>query len=316
MPAVRRFSESRRLASVQPPVIPVIGRWMSETPGTISLGQGVVSYAPPPEVVEAIRRFGTDADDHRYGPIEGLPPLVEALEAEAPRGERHPGPPGEPCSGHGGRQPGLHERRACDLRSGRRSHPAVPYYFNHEMADRDGGREPVSVFRPGRTTSSTWRRSPRPSRRARVRSSPSRRTIRPARSIRESSLRAVNALCRDRGLFHVHDEAYEYFTYGDATPFFAGQHRRCRPAHVVDLFDVESVRDGQLAYRISRDPGVARGCDQQGPGHGADLRAGISQQAALAARAGGPAICDRTAGRARCDPACDVRDPGAEAGAL
>jgi aspartate/methionine/tyrosine aminotransferase len=38
----------------------------------------------------------------------------------------------------------------------------------------------------------------------------------------ESDLRALNALCRDRDVFHIHDEAYEYFTYGGATHFSPG----------------------------------------------------------------------------------------------
>jgi aspartate/methionine/tyrosine aminotransferase len=37
----------------------------------------------------------------------------------------------------------------------------------------------------------------------------------------EADLRAVNALCRDRGIVHISDEAYEYFTYGDAAHFSA-----------------------------------------------------------------------------------------------
>ena len=81
-------SQSRRLAAVQAPVIPIVGRWTAETPGTISLGQGVVSYQPPREAVEAARRFGDQLTDHRYGPVEGLPPLVAALESKLAR-ENH-----------------------------------------------------------------------------------------------------------------------------------------------------------------------------------------------------------------------------------
>ena len=32
-------------------MIPIVGRWTAETPGTISLGQGVVSYEPPPQAI-------------------------------------------------------------------------------------------------------------------------------------------------------------------------------------------------------------------------------------------------------------------------
>src|SRR5690349_8409576 len=79
--AVRSLlQQSRRLAAVQPPVIPIVARWTAETPGAISLGQGIVSYGPPPEVMDAVRAFGGTLADHRYGPVEGLPALVDAIE--------------------------------------------------------------------------------------------------------------------------------------------------------------------------------------------------------------------------------------------
>jgi aspartate/methionine/tyrosine aminotransferase len=38
----------------------------------------------------------------------------------------------------------------------------------------------------------------------------------------ESSLRAVNEICRRHGIYHISDEAYEYFTYGTAKHFSPG----------------------------------------------------------------------------------------------
>jgi aspartate/methionine/tyrosine aminotransferase len=38
----------------------------------------------------------------------------------------------------------------------------------------------------------------------------------------EAALRAVNDLCREFGLYHISDEAYEYFTYGSARHFSPG----------------------------------------------------------------------------------------------
>jgi aspartate/methionine/tyrosine aminotransferase len=38
----------------------------------------------------------------------------------------------------------------------------------------------------------------------------------------EAALRAVNALCREHGIYHISDEAYEYFTYGGAAHFSPG----------------------------------------------------------------------------------------------
>lgn len=40
---------SARIAAVDVPIIPTIAAMVREFPGTISLGQGVVSYGPPPD---------------------------------------------------------------------------------------------------------------------------------------------------------------------------------------------------------------------------------------------------------------------------
>ena len=48
----QRFQESARLTAVQTPVIPIVTQWMAETPGTISLGQGMVAYGPPDAALE------------------------------------------------------------------------------------------------------------------------------------------------------------------------------------------------------------------------------------------------------------------------
>ena len=79
------LSQSNRLAAVQAPVIPIVGRWIAETPGTISLGQGIVSYGPPPEVMQSLGGFGTTLAEHRYGPVEGSAELVGLIEAKLAR---------------------------------------------------------------------------------------------------------------------------------------------------------------------------------------------------------------------------------------
>src|SRR5687767_512911 len=67
---------SARVEAVQAPVIPIVAGWIRETPGTISLGQGVVSYGPPREAIASLAAFGAELNDHRYGPVEGTPALV------------------------------------------------------------------------------------------------------------------------------------------------------------------------------------------------------------------------------------------------
>jgi aspartate/methionine/tyrosine aminotransferase len=78
-------NQSRRIAAVQSPIIPVVSRWIAETPGTVSLGQGVVSYGPPEAAVDALRAFPTAPSDHRYGDVEGEPALLALIEEKLRR---------------------------------------------------------------------------------------------------------------------------------------------------------------------------------------------------------------------------------------
>ena len=71
--------ESQRMRSVQPPVIPHVAHLIRETPGTISLGQGVVHYPPPPQALDALNSFGAAVDEHHYQAAHGLPELQQAL---------------------------------------------------------------------------------------------------------------------------------------------------------------------------------------------------------------------------------------------
>ena len=116
------------------------------------------------------------------------------------------------------------------------------------------GARPVPVADHARLPARRGRHRARDQRRARAPSSPCRRTIRPAPSIRKTSLRAVNALCRERGVFHVHDEAYEYFTYDDVPHFSPGSIDGRVGTHDLALLDVEGVRHGELAHRVHGDP--------------------------------------------------------------
>ena len=258
--------QSRRLEAVQAPVIPIVGRWTAETPGTISLGQGVVSYEPPAEAIAAARRFGGKLTDHRYGPVEGLPELVAAIEAKLAR-ENHivVRPKSRVLVTAGGNQAFMNAVLAI-TDPGDEIVLLVPYYFNHEMAVVMAGAKAVAVP----TTSEYQIDLPAiadaitPRTRAVVTVSPNNPT---GAVYPEADLRAVNALCRDRGIFHIHDEAYEYFTYGDVQPLLAGEPAgRGRP-HDLALLAVEGLRHGELAGRLHGDPGSAARGGQQDSGH-------------------------------------------------
>jgi aspartate/methionine/tyrosine aminotransferase len=64
----------------------------------------------------------------------------------------------------------------------------------------------------------------------------------------EAALRAVNALCRERGLFHIHDEAYEYFTYAPARHFSPGSLPGAA-GHTMSLYSLSKAY-GMASWRI------------------------------------------------------------------
>jgi aspartate/methionine/tyrosine aminotransferase len=239
--------QSQRLAAVQAPVIPIVGTWTAETPGTISLGQGVVSYEPPREAIEAAHRFGGTLTDHRYGPVEGLPALVEAMEAKLAR-ENHitVRPASRLFVTAGGNQAFMNAVLAI-TDPGDEIVLLVPYYFNHEMAVVMAGARAVAV----KTTSDYQLDVPAiegamtPRTRAVVTVSPNNPT---GAVYPEAALRAVNALCRDRGIFHIHDEAYEYFTYGGVGHFSPGSLPGAA-GHTISLFSLSKAY-GMASWRI------------------------------------------------------------------
>ena len=239
--------QSRRLAAVQLPVIPIVGRWIAGTPGTISLGQGVVSYGPPLEAVEAARRFGSALSDHRYGPVEGLPPLVDALEAKLARENGiQVRPDSRVLVTAGGNQAFMNAVLAVTDPGDEIILPA-PYYFNHEMAIVMAGAKAVGVATdtdyqldvPAISAAIT------PRTRAIVTVSPNNPTgvVYPARALSE-----LNALCKARGIFHIHDEAYEYFTYGGARHFSPGSLDRAAD-HTISLYSLSKAY-GMASWRI------------------------------------------------------------------
>lgn len=241
------IGQSSRLAAVQTPVIPIIGRWIAETPGTISLGQGLVSYGPPREVIEALRAFPASDADHRYGPVEGIPELVGTLEQKL-AGENgiRVRPASRLMVTAGGNLAFMNAVLAI-ADPGDEILLPVPYYFNHEMAVVIAGCRPVGVSTTAdyQLDLDAIRRAITPRTRAVVTVSPNNPT---GAVYPEAALRAVNALCRDRGLFHVHDEAYEYFAY-EGTRVFSPGAIDGAAAHTISLYSLSKAY-GMASWRI------------------------------------------------------------------
>jgi aspartate/methionine/tyrosine aminotransferase len=197
--------------------------------------------------MDAVRSFGSALSDHRYGPVEGLPELVAVVEAKL---ARENGIVVRPVSRvlvtAGGNQAFVNAVLAVTDPGDEIILPA-PYYFNHEMAVVIAGAVPVGVAtdREYQLDVGAIAAAITPRTRAIVTVSPNNPTgaVYPADALRE-----VNALCRDRGLFHIHDEAYEYFTYAPARHFSPGSLPDAA-GHTISLYSL-SKGYGMASWRV------------------------------------------------------------------
>src|SRR5687767_6833777 len=207
-PSHQPMRDAARMQAVQSPIIPVVAEWIRSCPGTISLGQGVVSYGPPPSALAKIAEFLKDPENNKYKPVVGLPQLHNAI--------------AEKLAVENGVK--LNEQNALVVTAGGNmgfmnavlalTDPGdevvlqTPYYFNHEMAVTMASCRPVLVatdeeyqLRPNAIAEAITPRT-----RAVVTISPNNPT---GAVYSEAALRDVNRICRERGVYHFHDEAYD-----------------------------------------------------------------------------------------------------------
>ncbi len=209
------------MQAIQSPIIPVVAELIRANPGTVSLGQGVAYYGPPPEALEAVRQFETDPENHKYKLVQGIDPLLEVI-AQKLQEENGIALNDSHCLvvTAGGNLAFMNALMAI-TDPGDQIILQLPYYFNHEMAIGMVNCEAVCVptdehyqLQLDAISNAVTDRT-----RAIVTVSPNN----PAGVVYdESDLRAVNALCREAGIYHISDEAYEYFTYDGATHFSPG----------------------------------------------------------------------------------------------
>jgi aspartate/methionine/tyrosine aminotransferase len=232
---------------VQAPIVPVIGGIIRQVPGTISLGQGVVHYGPPHAALDAVRYALTDASTHEYQDGAGLPALVERL-SEKLRAEN-----------------GIDVARGTQLMVTAGANMAfvhavlaitapgdeiilnVPFYFNHEMAIHMADCTAVRVATDDRYQPrlDALRAAITDRTRAIVTVTPNN----PSGAVfSEDALRAINALCRDRGIYHIADEVYEYFTYGAARHVSSGSFPGAE-GHTIAMYSLSKAY-GFAGWRI------------------------------------------------------------------
>ena len=239
-----------RMDAVQSPIIPVIGAMIRETPGTISLGQGVVHYGPPQAAVDAVRdALGSPESSrllHGYGDGSGYAPLVAAITAKLQAENGIDVGQGSRVMVTAGANMAFMHAVLATTAPGDEVILSVPFYFNHEMAVEMAGcrvvRVPTDERYQLRVEAIEAAITPRT--RAVVTISPNN----PSGAVLSAeSLRAVNTLCAEHGLYHLSDEPYEYFTYGVAHTSpgsFPGA-----AAHTISIFSL-SKAFGFAGWRI------------------------------------------------------------------
>lgn len=242
-----RLHTPLRMEAVQTPIIPTVAQWIRETPGTLSLGQGVVSYCPPPSIFAALQTGFQDPENHKYRAVGGLPDLVQAFRKKLTIENQIHDSPGRVCMVTAGSNMGFMNAILAITDPGDEIILQTPYYFNHEMAVTLASCKPVLV-----STDDDYQLRVRaiedaigPRTRAVVTVSPNNPT---GAVYRPSDLQAVNHLCRKLGIYHIHDEAYEYFTYG-STPHFSPASLPGSEAHTISLFSL-SKGFGFASWRI------------------------------------------------------------------
>jgi aspartate/methionine/tyrosine aminotransferase len=233
--------------AVQSPIIPVIGELIRQHPGTISLGQGIVYYPPPPEAMAFLPKFLEDFSNHQYKAVIGIPPLREAI-AQKLWGFNRIAIDQQNCVVvTAGSNMAFMNAVLAITKPGDEIILQKPYYFNHEMAVTIAGCRPILVatdenyqLQPDAIAQAVTAKT-----RAIVTISPNNPT---GAVYSRAALQAVNQLCGDRGIYHISDEAYEYFTYGGVEHVSPGAFLGSN-AHTISLFSLSKAY-GFAGWRI------------------------------------------------------------------
>ena len=240
------FHESQRLNAVQQPIIPVIAELIHDHPDVISLGQGVVYYAPPQQAVDRIDQYLSDPENHKYGPVKGIPPLKQMIVQKLAQDNRILTDP-ERVIVTAGSNMGFYNAVLAITDPGDEIIIMSPYYFNHEMAITMANCKPVLVEADSKyhLDLDAINASITIHTRAIVTISPNNPT---GAIYSEQDLRLVNELCVSKGLYHISDEAYENFIYDGGRHFSPGCLHDAEP-YTISLFSLSKAY-GFASWRI------------------------------------------------------------------
>ena len=214
----KSFNSSHRMQNVQPPIIPIVADLINKNPGTISLGQGVVYYGPPASALKRARQIDNSLAYHLYSAAEGIPELHEKITHKLKRDNNIELDGQQRVVVTAGSNMAFVNAIMAIADPGDEIILLSPYYFNHEMAITMLNCKPVVVscndnFQPclSALASAITNKT-----RAIVTVSPNN----PSGAVYpEETLREINTLCKNQRIYHISDEAYEYFTFDETEHF-------------------------------------------------------------------------------------------------
>lgn len=212
------MKNSERLDAVQSPIIPLVGELTRKHTGTISFGQGVAFYGPPPQAFRRVQQCLADASINRYGPVEGIPELQQALMHKLKTENNIDINANNTIVVTAGSNMAFNTAILAITDPGDEVILPLPYYFNHEMSLVMEQCQPVLVpsddnfhLKLDKLEAAISKRT-----KAIVTISPNN----PSSAVyTKDELIAVNDLCRNHGIYHISDEAYEDFYYDEHKHF-------------------------------------------------------------------------------------------------
>lgn len=240
-------TNSTRMDAVQSPIIPVIGELIRQSPGTISLGQGVVYYGPPKSAFDRIPEFLADPENHKYKAVQGIPPLLEIIEAKLKADNGIEINSNNCIVVTAGSNMGFMNAILAITSPGDEIIIQSPYYFNHEMAIMMANCRPVVV-----PTDANYQLQVNAIGQAITNKTRGIVTISPNNPTGAvyplEALQEVNEICRKHGIYHINDEAYEYFTYGGVKHFSPAAFP-ASSEHTISLYTLSKAY-GFASWRI------------------------------------------------------------------
>ncbi len=243
-----KMKNSKRLDAVQSPIIPYIGELTRNNPDTISFGQGIAFYGPPKQAFEKVTQCLNDDSINRYGPVEGIPELQEALVNKLKLNNKIVvDNKNNAVVVTAGSNMAFNTAILAITDPGDEIILPLPYYFNHEMSLTMERCTPVLV-----PCNSNFHLDIEKIKSAITSKTKAIVTISPNNPsgavYTKQELLEINQLCKQHNIYHISDEAYEDFYYQEHQHFSSGSIPETSQ-HTISLFSF-SKGYGFAGWRI------------------------------------------------------------------